>query len=65
MDEPAVQQCYVITGEADFLLVITAATMSEFEGLTQRLFGDDDNGPRFQTSVAMNCLKAGFRIPLR
>lgn len=65
MDEPAVQQCYVITGEADFLLVITAATMSEFESLTQRLFGGDDNVRRFQTSIAMNCLKAGLRIPLR
>lgn len=62
--EPAVQQCYAITGEADFLLLVTAATMADYEAITGRLFGGDDNVRRFQTSVALGCLKAGFHVPL-
>lgn len=64
MDEPAVQQCHAITGEADYLLVITAATMAEYEAITARLFGGDDNVRRFRTSVALGCLKSGLQVPL-
>ena len=65
MAEPAVQQCYMITGEADFLVIITAATMADYETITQRLFEGDENVRRFQTSVVMNCLKTGFHVPLQ
>ena len=64
MAEPAVQQCYGITGEADYLLIITASTMAEYEALTERLFGGDDNIRRFRTSVALTCLKVGLHVPL-
>lgn len=64
LDEPAVQQSYLITGEADILLVLTAASMADYQAITERLFGGDDNVRRFQTSVALHCLKAGFHVPL-
>ena len=62
--EPAIQQCYGITGEADYLLIITASTMAEYEALTERLFGGDDNIRRYRTSVALTCLKVGLHVPL-
>jgi len=31
-----VQQCYYVTGEADFMLVVTVATMADYEALTSR-----------------------------
>ncbi|MFT3777658.1 MAG: Lrp/AsnC family transcriptional regulator [Ottowia sp.] len=62
--EPAVQQCYAITGEADYLLVITAATMADYEALIAQLLGDDDNVRRFRTSVALGCLKTGQHVPI-
>ena len=62
--EPAVQQCHAITGEADYLLVVTAATMAEYQDITARLFGDDDNIRHFHTSVTLECLKAGLGVPL-
>ena len=62
--EPAIQQCYGITGEADYLLVITASNMAEYEALTERLFSGDDNVRRFRTSVALSCLKVGQYVPL-
>lgn len=53
-DEPLVQQFYYVTGEADFILVIRAAGMSEFEALTQRLFLEGNNVRRFRTSVSLS-----------
>jgi DNA-binding Lrp family transcriptional regulator len=62
--EGAVQQCYSVTGEADYLLVVTVASMADYEALTQRLFEGDDNVRRFRTSVALGSLKSGLRLPL-
>lgn len=62
--EAAVQQCYSVTGEADYLLVVTVASMADYEALTRRLFEGDDNVRRFRTSVSLGCLKAGLQVPL-
>ncbi|ODS67333.1 MAG: AsnC family transcriptional regulator [Acidovorax sp. SCN 65-108] len=62
--EDAVQQCYSVTGEADYLLVVNVASMADYEALTQRLFEGDDNIKRFRTSVALASLKTGLRVPL-
>ena len=62
--EDAVQQCYSVTGEADYLLVVNVASMADYEALTQRLFEGDDNIKRFRTSVALSSLKTGLRVPL-
>ncbi|MGH8054593.1 MAG: Lrp/AsnC family transcriptional regulator [Stenotrophomonas sp.] len=63
-EEPSVQQCYAITGDGDFLLVLSLASMEEYEAISERLFGNDNNIERFRTSVAMNTLKRSFAVPL-
>ena len=63
-DDPAVQQCYSITGDGDFLLLVSAASMEEYEAITERLFGADDNIERFRTAVALSTLKRGLDVPL-
>jgi len=60
--EPQVQQCYYITGEADFCLICTASDMSDFESLTHRLFFDNSNVRRFRTSVVMGHSKIGLTV---
>lgn len=62
--EEAVQQCYGVTGEADYLMVVNVASMADYEALTRRLFDGDDNVRRFRTSVSLGCLKSGLRVPL-
>ncbi len=62
--EPQVQQCYYITGEADFALIVLARDMADFESLTQRLFFEDTNVKRFRTSVVMDRTKVGLSVPL-
>jgi Lrp/AsnC family leucine-responsive transcriptional regulator len=59
-----VQQCYYITGDADFCLICTAANMEDFEALTNRLFFDDSTVRRFRTSVVMGRKKTGLTLPL-
>ncbi|GAA4118140.1 Lrp/AsnC family transcriptional regulator [Aminobacter aganoensis] len=61
---PEVQQCYYVTGEADFVLVVTVASMAEYEALTRRLFFANPNIRRFRTLVAMDRVKAGLTVPL-
>ncbi len=61
---PEVQQCYYVTGEADFILVIVVATMGEYEALTRRLFFENSNVKKFRTFVAMDRVKVGLAVPL-
>ncbi len=62
--EPQVQQCYYVTGEADFILVCTAKDMQDFEELTHRLFFENSNVRRFRTSVAMERTKVSLNLPI-
>ena len=62
--EPQVQQCYYITGEADFCLICICRDMNDFEALTHRLFFDNSNVRRFRTSVVMGRKKIGLEVPL-
>lgn len=64
MQEPAVQQCYEVTGETDYFLIVSVESMKDYEALTDRLFGDDDNIRHFRTSVVLKRFKAGLAVPL-
>jgi Lrp/AsnC family transcriptional regulator, leucine-responsive regulatory protein len=59
-----VQQCYYVTGEGDFLLVITARSMEEYQDIARRLFLDDPNVRHFSTSVVIEPLKTTLDVPL-
>lgn len=62
--EDRIQQCYYITGEADFALVALAKDMNEYRDIIQRLFFDDTNVKRFRTSVVMKRTKVGLKVPV-
>jgi DNA-binding Lrp family transcriptional regulator len=61
---PEVQQCYYVTGEADFVVIFTVATMNEYEALTRRLFFMNHNVKRFRTLVVMDRAKVGLHVPI-
>lgn len=61
---PEVQQCYYVTGEADFILIVIVRAMSDYEALTRRLFFGNNNVKRFRTFVSMERVKVGLSIPL-
>lgn len=59
-----VQQCYYVTGEVDFILVVTVKSMADYEALTRRLFFGNPNVKRFRTFVTMDRIKTGSTIPV-
>lgn len=62
--EPQVQQCYYVTGEADFAIIALAKDMEDYEHLTHRLFFKDSNVKRFKTLVVMDRTKVGLDVPM-
>ncbi|WP_442113651.1 Lrp/AsnC family transcriptional regulator [Pseudomonas sp. NUPR-001] len=62
---PEIQQCYYVTGDADFMLVLTVASMSEFQALTQRLFHDNPNVKWFRTIVVLERVKSTLQVAIR
>ncbi|HVW41915.1 MAG TPA: Lrp/AsnC family transcriptional regulator [Amycolatopsis sp.] len=62
--DPAVQQCYYVTGSADFVLVVNCRDMTEFEAFTKRTFFDNGEVRHFTTSVVMDRVKVGLGVPL-
>lgn len=61
--EPQVQQVYYVTGEGDFIMVILARDMDDYEQLTRRLFFEDPNIRRFRTSVVMGKPYRSLAVP--
>ncbi len=59
-----IQQCYYITGEADFILIVTAKDMEDFDQFTKKMFFSDSNVLHFKTSVVMERTKVGLALPL-
>ncbi len=62
--DPAVQQCYYVTGDVDFVLVVTVASMGAYDDFTRRQMFANANVKRFRSLVVMDRIKAGFAIPL-
>ncbi len=62
--DPNVQQCYYVTGAADFILIVLARDMDDFEAFTRRLLFDNPNIRRFTTSVVMARDKVGQTVPV-
>lgn len=61
---PEVMQCYYVTGEADFVLILTARDMADYEAFTRRHFFAESNVQRFNTKVVMDRVKATLSVLL-
>ncbi len=59
-----IQQAFYVTGEADFMLVVTASDMQAYDALMARLMADNRNVKRFTTHVALAIVKRGLAIPV-
>lgn len=59
-----VQQCYYVTGQYDFVLIVLAADMQAFDAFTRRSLVDDPNVRSFTTQVVFERVKTGCTLPL-
>jgi Lrp/AsnC family leucine-responsive transcriptional regulator len=64
MGNPAVQQCFYVTGSADFILVVTAIDMDDYESFTRDVFFENHNVRNFQSNVVMTHVKKGLTVPV-
>jgi Lrp/AsnC family leucine-responsive transcriptional regulator len=61
---PEVMSGYYVTGEADFVLFISATDMEDFEAFSRRFFYEKAHVKWFKTLVVMDRVKAGFAVPI-
>ncbi len=63
IDDPLVQQCYYVTGDADLCVILAMPNMSTYKTFTERHFLGNSNIKKFKTSVAMDCVKRSTAYP--
>lgn len=61
--EAAVQQAWYVTGDGDYVLIVTAADVEDYDKLMQRLVAENPSVRRFRTRVALGTLKRGLTVP--
>jgi Lrp/AsnC family leucine-responsive transcriptional regulator len=62
---PEVMQGYYVTGNADFVLIVTAKTMQDYEEFAHRFLSKKPHVKHFRTSVVMRRVKWGVTVPVR
>ena len=62
--ESAIQQAWYVTGDSDYVLVVTARDVGDYDALMQRLVTANANVKRFRTRVALDTLKRGLVVPV-
>lgn len=61
---PEVSQCYMVSGETDFLLVVQIADMKAYHAFVRRVLTNDPNIRNFRSQFAMNRCKFETEIDL-
>jgi DNA-binding Lrp family transcriptional regulator len=62
---PQVQQCYYVTGPTDFVLVVLARDLGDYEAFTREYLLADSNVRSFTTHVVLESAKVGLEVPLQ
>jgi Lrp/AsnC family leucine-responsive transcriptional regulator len=61
---PDVMQAYYVTGQADFILIVTARDMEDYNAFIERLAERFPHIASLSTSVVLDRVKIGVSIPL-
>jgi DNA-binding Lrp family transcriptional regulator len=62
--EDSVQQAFYVTGEADFVLIVTAPDTEAYDAFMSRLMKANPNVRKFSTNVSLGIVKRGLMIPI-
>ncbi len=60
MKEPAISQCYIVTGDVSCILVAHVKDMDDYTELADRLFDQDKNVSAFYTHMVMQQVKNSY-----
>lgn len=62
---PEVQQCYVLAGEWDYLVILATTGVAHCREVADRLFMGEDNLKRYETRLVFEPIKLGLNLPTR
>lgn len=60
-----VMQAYYVTGDADYVLVVTAKDMEDYERFARRFLSKRPHVKHFSTSIVMRRVKWGMALPVK
>lgn len=63
-EDRQVTHFYCIAGEADFILLVMARDIADYEAFTHRFFFADKNVRKFRTSIVVSTEKATSEVPI-
>ncbi|MFC3150141.1 Lrp/AsnC family transcriptional regulator [Litoribrevibacter euphylliae] len=61
---PEVSQCYQVTGEVDFVLIVNVSDMEAFQTFTEQVLYSYSNMRKFRTLISMRRNKFSTEVPL-
>ena len=59
-----VMSAYYVTGETDFMLIVSAKDMQDYVAFTRDFFYNNPDIKGFKTTVVMDRIKASFTLPV-
>jgi len=62
---PEVMQAYYVTGNADYILVITARNTADYEAFARKFLSERPHVKYFRTSIVMRRVKRGLTLLLK
>ena len=62
--EDSVQQAYNVTGGHDFVLIICARSVADYDDLMDRMVAAHANIKKYHTNVVLNTFKRGMFVPV-
>ena len=61
---PEVMQCYFVSGDADYLVVVSVADMDHYNEFARRVFANEPNIRMFRSSFCLSRVKYDTKIPV-
>ncbi len=59
-----VQSCWYVTGDADFVLLIAAADLDEYNAFIHRMMSENAIVRKFKSSIALQTIKRGLEVKI-
>lgn len=60
-----VQQCYFISGQVDFIVVISTDSLQAYDALAKQYFADNPNVYRYHSNIVSERVKVGLNTLLK
>lgn len=64
LSAPEVKQCYQVTGESDFILIMIVKDLDEYDRFCDEVLYSDDNMRKFRTLLSRKRHKFDISLPL-